>query len=355
MSELHPALADTALAESLVAVIKATLYMAGILILALLAYTVIVRLRRQSAERRAVRFRERWQDPLYSRMSGEAVALPPLARAERQSLLLLLAELAALVRGDAADVLGSVARECGLSRYVLRLLASRRPWKRALGIRGAAFLAQKDAVEPLVALAAGERSSVALSAVSALVRLDAERGFIALLGLVWRLDWSTERIGALIRSAQGPATHLVAMMLESAPPARVAQVVRLIELLGEHATLPALRERLAQAGDPEVVAAILHAMRVLGDGADREQAVTHLRHPESLVRMQAAYALGGLGFPGDAGLLKPLLRDPNWWVRYRAAQSLLALVGEGQVEADAGAEADPYAREVLRRVLAERA
>lgn len=355
MNELHPALAETVLAESLVAVIKASLYTAGILILALLAYTVIVRLRRQSAERRAARFRERWQGPLYSRMSGDAVALPPLARAERRSLLLLLAELAAAVRGEAADALGAVARECGLGRYVLRLLGSRRPWKRALGIRGAAFLELKDAVEPLVALAGGEKNSVALSAVSALVRLDAERGFIALLGLVWRLDWSTERIGALIRSAQGPATHLLAMMLESAPPTRVAQVVRLIELLAEHAMLPALRERLALTGDPEVIAAILHAMRALGDGADREEAVSRLRHPESLVRMQAAHALGGLGFQGDAGLLKPLLRDSNWWVRYRAAQSLLALVGAGQVQADAAAEADPYAREALQRVLAERA
>ena len=345
--------ADTSLAETLLTVLRATLALIGVVIVALLTYTTFVRLRREAEERKKSRFRQRWEGPLYRRMLGDEISLPEVVPAERLLLLLLLIETIAIVRDDAADRVAAVARERGLEPFVMRLLSARSLWKREIGIRAAGALRLAAAVESLERMVARERGYTSLSAASALVTIDAERGFAALEPLLWRVDWSTERVAALIRSANYPTLGLLSSMLESAPPQRLKQIIRMIEFLGEREMLPVLRSRIAHADTPELTAAILHALRALGDASDRITVVAHLNHANWLVRMQAAYALGGLGGPDDADLLAPLLRDSNWWVRYRAAQSLLALVGPGWVLAAIAQEPDAYARDILRRVLAE--
>jgi len=342
-----------ALTETLLTALQAMLALIGVVIVALLGYTTFVRLRREAEERKKMRFRERWEGPLYRRMVGDEIGLPEIAPTERLLLLLLLIDTIAFVRDDAADRVAAVARERGLDSFVLRLLSDRRLWKREIGIRAAGALRLTDAVEPLERLVARERGYTSLSAASALVTIDAERGFAVLEPLLWRVDWSTERVAALIRSANQPTVHLLSSLLESAPPQRLTQVIRMIEFLGERALLPVLRSRIAQPDGLETTAAILHALRTLGDASDRITVLAHLNHSEWLVRMQAAYALAGLGRPEDTDLLVPLLRDPNWWVRYRAAQSLVKLGGVGRVLAAVAQEPDAYAREILQRVLAE--
>jgi hypothetical protein len=58
----------------------------------------------------------------------------------------------------------------------------------------------------------------------------------------------------------------------------------------------------------------------------------------------------------DQNLLLGLMADANWWVRYRATQSLVGMPG---VEADDMVQlrriiSDPFARDMLDQVLAER-
>jgi HEAT repeat protein len=62
-----------------------------------------------------------------------------------------------------------------------------------------------------------------------------------------------------------------------------------------------------------------------------------------------------VGEPGDRELLAGLLCDPEWWVRYRAAQALAARpLGTPQdVLALAEASGDRFARDIVRQALAE--
>jgi HEAT repeat protein len=72
--------------------------------------------------------------------------------------------------------------------------------------------------------------------------------------------------------------------------------------------------------------------------------------------MHAAAALGRLGESSDVEHLQPLLADPQWWVRYRAAQALSRLPGldhEGMQRIRA-AQNDRFACDVLDQVMAER-
>lgn len=353
LSTTRPEAEHLELAETLLTVLRVTLTAIALVILALLTYTTVVRLHRQSREREKERFRKRWETPLYRRIVGDSSDLPDVAPSERLQLLTLLIESIAIISGDAASEVAAVARERGLTPFVLSLLSSRSRWKREIGIRGAGAIRLAEAVELLEHLVKNERRFTSLAAASALVKIDADRGFAALEPLLWRFDWSTERIAGLVRSANCPPTRLLSSLLGSAPHHRLSQVIRMIEFLGERSMVPELRSRIAKLDDPELAAAILHAMRTLGDAGDRNTVIGCLGHAHPLVRTQAAYALGGLGLPGDADVLMPLLRDSNWWVRYRAAQSLFALTGKAKTAATAAQESDPYARETLRRVLAE--
>jgi hypothetical protein len=58
---------------------------------------------------------------------------------------------------------------------------------------------------------------------------------------------------------------------------------------------------------------------------DRGLIARFARHTSWQVRTQAARALLQAARPGDEKLLVQMLADPVWWVRYRAAQSLVAL------------------------------
>jgi HEAT repeat protein len=71
--------------------------------------------------------------------------------------------------------------------------------------------------------------------------------------------------------------------------------------------------------------------------------------------MQAAVLLGRIGRPADAGRLEKLLTDREWWVRYRAAQSLLRLptLRREDLEPIRSRLRDPYACDALELAMAE--
>jgi HEAT repeat protein len=67
-----------------------------------------------------------------------------------------------------------------------------------------------------------------------------------------------------------------------------------------------------------------HAVYLLGQTRDRgflDICIRALRDPEKAVRGQAARALAEIGEPASEHLI-PLLNDPDWKVRYRAAEAL---------------------------------
>ena len=63
------------------------------------------------------------------------------------------------------------------------------------------------------------------------------------------------------------------------------------------------------------------------------------------------------GWIDIVSLGRPLLADPQWWVRYRTAQALQHLLAgaEGRLAQVRDAQEDRYARDILTQVMAERA
>jgi HEAT repeat protein len=319
----------------------------------LLLFSIVMRIWRERGQRRRDRFRARWEPVLHARMLGDAVALPPLAPSERLLFLNLWLHLLGYVRDEAAYALVQTARELGLPQYALRLLERGSPWKRIVAMRAVAALRLEQACDTLAAKARQNRQLASLTAVRALLEIDPERGFAELGYLLKHQQWSPAAMVEIVRAGGSATVHKLAALLRSVPPGQAKQMVRLIELLEDQSALPALRERLAASRDEEEIAAILHCLGRLGLGEDRATGLAFLEHDSWLVRMQAAYLLGTFGLAQDTARLAPLLRDRHWWVRYRSAQSLLRLAGAAALGAMRDGEADPYARDMLARVLAE--
>lgn len=86
-----------------------------------------------------------------------------------------------------------------------------------------------------------------------------------------------------------------------------------------------------------------HAVYLLGLTGNEEYIpllVSAIRDPEKAVRGQAVQALAQAGKPSFEYVL-PLLQDPDWRVRYRAAE-VLGLIGDSRgVEPLIGALSDP--------------
>ena len=69
----------------------------------------------------------------------------------------------------------------------------------------------------------------------------------------------------------------------------------------------------------------------------------------------AARTLGRIGEPRHVEMLTRMLSDRDWWVRYRAAQSLVGLpfLGPNALRRMRDTQEDRYAGDILEQALAE--
>jgi hypothetical protein len=320
---------------------------------ALLGLAFAVRFARESGERRQRRFRDRWEPVLHARMAGERRPLPRLARSERAMFLALWLHMLGYVRDEAAESLNGVARELGLESYVLRSLDSARAWLRILATRAVAALRLEQATARLLAKAAQNHRHSSLAAVRALLLIRPDAGLAALQALLGHLEWSPQLVVETFKAGGAAACEALADMIGTAPPGKAKQLIRVAELLEDPSVLAALRQRLLSNRDEEEVGAILHFLGKFGSAADRVAVRSFLSHPAWIVRVQAAAAMGRIGLPEDHALLLPLVRDAHWWVRYRAAQSLLRLLGPAATQRLRERDPDARTREILDRAMAE--
>jgi HEAT repeat protein len=75
---------------------------------------------------------------------------------------------------------------------------------------------------------------------------------------------------------------------------------------------------------------------------------------EQAVRVHAAKAAGRLHLQSATPALAALLTDPNWWVRYRAAEALHSMGTIGQTFLKARSKERDDAGAIAAQVLAEK-
>jgi HEAT repeat protein len=195
---------------------------------------------------------------------------------------------------------------------------------------------------------------LSLAAARALTRIDAPAALPLILPRVAdRDDWSRNHVLGMLSElggnvVSGPLTTAAL----NAPPAHVHRLLQYFSVAHVTDAVPVVRTIIGRTDNVECLAACL---RVFADVEDLDTVREYLHHPSWQVRVQAVNVLGHLGSADDYRCLLPLLSDAEWWVRYRAAQTLCSLPGVAlsKLKALTTEHHDAFARDMLIHVLAE--
>lgn len=325
------------------------------LLLTLVLGAEILRLRfalRMHQRREAAAF-AKWRPLLHDAIVGVApLTLPELKPSERLHFLTLWVHLQASVRGAATEELNDIARRVGIVPRVRSFLQRGPRAHRLLAALTLGHLRDREAWPQLLQLAAQPDKALALTALWAMVRVDARAAADYMTPLfVEHEDWALARVAGILQQAREHAGEALARMLPTLDESRLPRALRIAEAL--RMQLPAATLDAALSSSSPVV--LIAALRAIDNPLAIEAVRRQLRHEHWQVRVQAAHALGRIGEPADVDRLAALLADPEWWVRYRAAQALagLARLSGRDLKAVQAALTDRYGADMLAQVMAE--
>jgi hypothetical protein len=327
---------------------------------AMLAAVLMLRLRALAGAARERRIAKRWQSVLVRCVESAAPKNRPLPRSEAHIFLHIWNRMHESLMGEAKQRLNELARALGADQIALRYMRGRNARRRLIAIVTLGNLHDERALEQLVLLLADPSPVVSLRAAQALLRIQGGEALPTLLAaLAGRPDWPLARVISLLRELGAPAAvgrALAATMLDalaSGNPELLVRLLGLVEAADAERLRAAVLQVLRRSRDAQTVAAALAALRHPGDA---QVARAFAPHPEWLVRMESARALGRLGTQADLHNLVKLMSDANWWVRYRAAQAIVDLpwLERHQIEHLQRALPDRFAADALRQAIAER-
>ncbi|HEX4942840.1 MAG TPA: HEAT repeat domain-containing protein [Usitatibacteraceae bacterium] len=330
----------------------AALASAVVLVIAL----VVLRLERGIRVRRLAAHIARWRMALHVAMEspGEAT-LPDIAPVDLPVFLQLWNHLQESLRGEASDNLARVVREKGLVPAIRELAIRRALRHRLVAITALGHLREAAAWELLASLARDPDPVLSFAAVRALLRIDARRALEDhLADAVHRADWSLARLGTALQEA-GPdeVTPPMERVLADPPADGLERLLKLAKFAHRERVSAMIHGWLGASAKAHVIAA---ALDFVEDAADLPRVRGATRHGAWHVRMSAARALGRIGGERELALLLAMLDDPSWWVRYHAAQAIVALPGLAQRDLEQFRARAPsgVAAAMLAQVLAER-
>jgi HEAT repeat protein len=258
------------------------------------------------------------------------------------------------VTGSASDNLIALATHMNFPAIARRLLHSRQLSNRLLAIQTLGHLKDRESWSALENALESDDSAVSIIAAAALIDIDAERALPLIVPMIAvRRDWLQTRVAMFLRSAgsQLISEPLGAAIIASGPGDQVS-LLKFGLLMEVEAAAGVADELLRTAVDPGVLAA---ALDLLAGYRDQPKVTELAFHDSWLVRLRVAQFLGRSGREEHLPVLEALLVDPEWWVRYRAAQSIAGLpfVGPNALRQLQHRQTDEFARDILAQVIAE--
>ncbi|MGQ0658956.1 MAG: HEAT repeat domain-containing protein [Chromatiales bacterium] len=333
--------------------------------LGMILSVILIRVRVLWSALRERRLARHWDPVLIAAAGGADVSPPRLSRSDRKRVLKIWCTVSGHVAGEALERLNAVARQCGLERFVLTILrpkllpfADHSPAICLYAIQAAERLRLTTAWNALERLAAKGQAPLDRYAARAMVALDARRAAPAIVPVLVRQGrWARHLVEELAEAGVARSIDAYADILSNAAEEAVPGLALLLERCGDPSVSSAVRRRLKdpRITDPDALAALLHALSVIGEAGDHGFVEPFISHELWYVRMRAAQALGHCGDWRDAGLLESLLCDVNWYVRYHAARTMARMEGIGVdgLRTIQGRITDRYARDMIIHVIAE--
>lgn len=325
----------------------------------MLLAVIMLRIRLLLRQRRERIYEAGWQPLLAECVFSVPAALPQVPRRLRYHFLKVWNfHHESLVGGTRAN-LEALAGAMHLEDIAVEMMRTGNLRERLIAVMTLGHLGNRTQWHELRALVADPSPVLSLTAARALLDIDASATLAWLVAVMAaREDWPLSRVVNMLKEA-GP--DLVTLPLISAAEAavraegggrQVARLLRMMEVAHTERVTPVAGRIAREVRDPELIAA---ALRLVQDPRDLDIVRIHAGHEAWYVRASALRVLGRIGGIADRPLLVDKLGDGHWWVRYRAAQALLALPGARieDLEKIRGTLDDRYAADILAQAIAE--
>ena len=326
--------------------------------LILFFYTVGLRFATITADRSRKKFLSIWRDIFAAAVMGDGIpesqVLPSVRRADRTDLLEEWNRVCSVVEGKAMDNLIALAMRTGVPELARNLFQSHRVRSRILAVQTIGHLRLPEFRDRINALVDDKNTAISITAAAALVDIDPDFGTGIVIPMISkRRDWPKTRVSVILRNAGSERIsepmYRAIRSEDDAGRVYLLQFARLIEA----EILDALVDDLIRSSrNPGVLNS---ALKLVSGYRGVLRLASLTQHETWFVRMQSAKVLGRVGQREHLSLLEALLDDPEWWVRYRAAQSIsrLPFIGPNELRALRGRQSDTYAADMLQQCFAE--
>ncbi|MBF0282619.1 MAG: HEAT repeat domain-containing protein [Zetaproteobacteria bacterium] len=196
---------------------------------------------------------------------------------------------------------------------------------------------------------------VSLLAADALIKIDQQSALMALAPLIFKEPkWAVDQCAALLQSFDSELLSYV--LTDSIRQAEEAQRPNLIKYLifsNRDVVTEFVEEILQARGDDETIIASLTLLSQMGQQKSAALVRSFLDHGSWVVRTMAVRALGVVGSVDDISIIASMMFDRQRWVRYRAAEALVALPGVDEDELELLYQmGDDFFRDTLRQAMA---
>jgi HEAT repeat protein len=283
------------------------------------------RILRQQTRKRII---EQYRTALFDWIGGETPPLDPPGREnEWRHLIALWNNLYEKVGQSEHDQLRKAADNLGLGEKAREFLDSNETDKRITAVITLGHLGDTDHLDRIEELTTSSVTILKMQSIKALTNLEPKRALTKIYDdLVDNPNQSHNYYMDFCRTID-PAqlTRVTLDRLGSVADETKPRLIPFLEFGKNKPVRTYLREQLNQVENPEILSACLKVLRKVGTPSDQILVAHHLSHSADFVRIQAARALGAIGNSEVVDELKQALSDSNWWVRCRAAESLVQL------------------------------
>jgi len=324
----------------------------------MLLLTIEFRIGRHLHAHRLEHSRSRWQQ-LIARacMDGpyaDSVQLPRIRRRERIDVMTLWVRTRTLVKGEAAERLKIFARRIALHVIARREAESPMLTRRLHGMRCLGLVGDEKSREYLLQELESDNPAVSVTAAGALVYLDPDGAIRVLIPMIReRRDWPRTQVFHFLRIAgRARIDKPLIDLIRTSDNEAATYLLQYASLMDYPARDRLAADLLTERNDPGVLRAALKI--VSGHGGVPRIAALSI-HRDWRVRLHAARVLGRIGQPEHLALLERMLSDPEWWVRYRAAQAVVELpfIKTPELRRMQATNPDAFARDILDQAMAE--
>jgi len=314
----------------------------------------LVRFNFLQSQKRGKKLRLVWRDIISKVIVGEKPVYPQICKRDVFFVLEEYGNVFGVIRGKELDTLRESFNELVLPVTLTELLRSHDMEKKLYALVTLGNMRDESAWDIIKENLLSKQVVVSFSAARALVLINPEKAMKEVVPIILdREAWPWANVAHVLTLAGSTlACRKLSEIIAQAPEYKQSSLLRLYGLLHCEAECPITKQVIENAKEDKVISVCLNVSQDPDIIGHARKYATHSRWH---VRMNAAVAIGRFGTQDDIFLLEKLIKDKEWWVRYRAAQALVSMpfIDEHILNEIRRTINDRYAGDILAQALEE--